>query len=110
MSEPLSEEQLITYDELINAIHGEIQAQEAKWAEFMRRKLQQSINEDALPLEELKRRHGQVWTTQELGEQFEVIGFGAPMVVVRRREDNKLGSVLFQHWPRYYWGFKEDRV
>jgi len=107
MIEELSEEQLITFDELVNALHQEVRAQEA---EHIRIKMQQAINEDALPLEELQRRHGEVWTTDTLRQQFEVVGFGAPLVVVRRRSDNKLGSLIFQAAPRFYWGFKEDRV
>ena len=76
----------------------------------LRKQMAQAINEDALPKEELERRHGKVWTTQELTEQFTVIGFGAPLVVVRRNSDGTEGSLLFQHSPRYYWGWKEDRV
>lgn len=69
-----------------------------------------AINKDALPKEELERRHGQVWTTEELRQQFEVIGFGAPLVIVRRRADGTEGSLFFQNMPRLYWGWKEDRV
>lgn len=79
-------------------------------AEEIRRRMQKAINEDALPREELEARHGQVWTTQELSTQFEVMGFGAPLVVVRRKADNIEGSLIFQHYPRFYWGFKEHRV
>ena len=107
MIEQLSEEQLISYDELINAIHQEVRAMTA---EEIRRNMQRCINEDALPLEVLKQRHGQVWTTEQLYQQFRIVGFMAPFAVVERRSDNKLGSVLFQHCPRFYWGFKEDRV
>lgn len=106
MNEP-SEEQLITYEEIAQAAIEEMRTQEA---ERIRRKMQKAINEDALPLEELKLRHGQVWTLAELQQQFEIIGFGAPLVVVRRRVDNKLGTVIFQHAPRFYWGWAEDRV
>lgn len=107
MSEVLSEEQLITYDELVTAIHAEVRNQDA---EQIRRNIRKALDEDAMPLEELKARHGDVWTTDELRQQFEVVGFGAPLVVVRRRCDNKLGSLFFQGAPRFYWGFKEDRV
>jgi hypothetical protein len=34
-----------------------------------------------------------------------VIGFMAPLVVVRRRSDGKKGSLEFQHSPRHYFGF-----
>jgi hypothetical protein len=39
----------------------------------------------------------------------EVLGFAAPFVVVRRRTDQKLGSLLFQHHPRLYFDFKADQ-
>jgi hypothetical protein len=35
----------------------------------------------------------------ELGADFEVLGFAAPLVVVRRRSDNMDGSLYFQHNP-----------
>lgn len=78
--------------------------------DYVRRQMMCDLNEDALPREELERRHGKVWTTQELKEQFEVIGFGAPFVVVRRRSDQTEGSLMFQAAPRFYWGWKEDRI
>jgi hypothetical protein len=98
-----SEEGLITWDELTAALRAET-------AEAIRRKMQKAINEDALPREELEARHGQVWSSDELFKQFEVIGFGAPLVVAKRRTDGVLGSLVFQHHPRFYWGFKEHRV
>jgi hypothetical protein len=57
----------------------------------------------------LEARHGQVWTTAELSEQFEVIGFMAPLVVVRRRSDGVKGSLEFQHNPRLYFSFQRHQ-
>jgi len=57
--------------------------------------------------EALEARHGQVWDTEQLSEDFEVIGFMAPVVVVRRRTDGVKGSLEFQHNPRFYFSFKE---
>lgn len=51
---------------------------------------------------------GPVLTTQELGEQFDVLGFMAPFVVVRRKSDGRRGSLLFQHSPRFYYSWAED--
>jgi hypothetical protein len=53
----------------------------------------------------LEAQHGQVWNTEQLGGDFEVIGFMAPLVVVRRKTDGKKGSLEFQHSPRLYFGF-----
>jgi hypothetical protein len=47
-----------------------------------------------------------VWTTAELLEMFEVTGFAAPFVVVRRRSDGAVGSLMFTHSPRYYFGWE----
>ncbi len=51
---------------------------------------------------------GRKWTTDELRAEFEVIGFAAPFVVVRRRSDGVLGSLEFTHSPRVYFGWRPD--
>ena len=58
--------------------------------------------------EALEAQYGQVWSTEQLSRDFEVIGFLAPFVVVRRRSDGRKGSLEFQHEPRFYFGFKAD--
>lgn len=57
----------------------------------------------------LEKEHGQVWDTQELSAEFEVIGFSAPLVVVKRKSDGAKGSLFFQHLPRFYFDFTEDK-
>lgn len=47
------------------------------------------------------------WTTEELQEEFEVIGFMAPFVQVKRKSDNAVGAVEFTHNPRLYYDFME---
>jgi len=64
------------------------------------------INADPDSREALQAKHGQVYSTEELAEHFEVVGFQAPYVVVRRRSDGALGSLAFQHAPRYYFNFQ----
>ena len=56
----------------------------------------------------LEQRHGQVWDGVELGRHFEVVGFMAPYVVARRRADQRLGSLEFQHHPRFYFNWRGD--
>jgi hypothetical protein len=51
-----------------------------------------------------------VWTTDELCAEFEVIGFLAPLVVVRRRSDGARGTLWFQHSPRLYASWREDSL
>jgi hypothetical protein len=77
--------------------------------ESIRRERLAEINAEPGSREALEAEYGQVWNTQELAEAFEVIGFVAPLVVVRRRSDGKKGSLEFQHSPRLYWGFVEDK-
>ena len=76
--------------------------------EDVRRGLLLEIN--AAPAERslLECRHGRVWSASELANEFEVLGFMAPLVVVKRKTDKQLGSLLFQHQPRFYFGFKQD--
>jgi hypothetical protein len=56
----------------------------------------------------LEAQHGQVWDTEQLSQQFEVLGFMAPYVVVRRKSDGRKGSLEFQHLPRLYFNFVLD--
>ena len=74
--------------------------------EAVRREMLAEINAQPGSREALEAEHGQVWNTQELGQEFEVLGFAAPIVVVRRRSDGVLGSLFFQHSPRLYSLFK----
>lgn len=52
---------------------------------------------------------GQEWTSDQLREEFEVIGFLAPYVVVVNKATGKKGSLLFRHEPRIYFGYREDK-
>lgn len=55
----------------------------------------------------LEAKYGEVWDTDQLADAFEVIGFMAPLVVVKRRADNVKGSLEFQHGPpRLYFNFE----
>ena len=56
--------------------------------------------------EALEAEHGQVWDTNQLGQDFEAIGFMAPLIVVRRRSDGVKGIAEFQHSPRFYFSFQ----
>jgi hypothetical protein len=56
----------------------------------------------------LQAQHGQVWDTVQLAQDFELLGFMAPYVVVRRRADGRKGSLEFQHNPRFYFNFVAD--
>jgi len=73
--------------------------------EGIRRQMVAEINTNAGPRAELEAQHGQVWDTSQLQEDFQVVGFLAPVVVVRRRSDGIEGSLLFQNSPRFYYSF-----
>jgi hypothetical protein len=51
---------------------------------------------------------GETWDTEALRRDFEVTGFSAPYVVVKRRSDGAVGSLQFTHSPRVYWGWAAD--
>jgi hypothetical protein len=51
----------------------------------------------------------ETWTIAELQRDFDVTGFAAPFVVVRRKSDGKVGTLEFTHSPRVYFGFREDK-
>lgn len=53
----------------------------------------------------LEKEHGQVWDTEELQRDFDVLAFAAPMVIVKEKETGVEGALLFQHTPRFYFGF-----
>jgi hypothetical protein len=74
--------------------------------EAIRREQLAAINAEPGNRESLLAIHGQVWDTRQLAEDFEVIGFMAPYVVVRRRADGVKGSLTFQHSPRFYFDFQ----
>jgi hypothetical protein len=76
--------------------------------ENLRRSMAKEINENPGTREELEATHGKgnVWDTEELKRDFDVQGFAAPFVIVTRKKDGVSGTLLFQHHPRFYWGFQ----
>jgi len=48
------------------------------------------------------------WDTDALRREFDVIGFMAPFVVVKRKADGVKGSLEFTHSPRVYFNFVAD--
>lgn len=73
--------------------------------EATRRELVAEINAEPGSREYLEAKHGRVWDTGEMQEEFEAIGFSTPLIVVRRRSDGVKGSLYFQHNPRFYFDF-----
>ena len=77
--------------------------------EAIRRERLAEINAEPGSRKALESRYGQVWDTQQLAQDFEVIGFLAPLVVVRRKADGVKGSLEFQHMPRFYFNFAPEQ-
>jgi hypothetical protein len=77
--------------------------------ESIRRERIAEINANPGSREALEAQYGQVWNTDQLSDDFEVVGFMAPLVVVRRRADGVKGSLEFQHNARFYFSFKEHK-
>ena len=74
--------------------------------ETKRRELVALINNSPQPREVIEEHYGKVWDTAQLGKDFVVQGFQAPFVVVTRKSDHQEGSLIFQHSPRFYFGFE----
>jgi hypothetical protein len=76
--------------------------------EAIRREMLAEINAEPGSRAALEAQHGQVWDTDQLRDEFEVIGFLAPFVVARRKSDGVKGSLMFQHHPRFYFRFQPE--
>lgn len=74
-------------------------------SENIRRQQVAEINAEPGSREALEAQYGKVWSTGELQDEFEALGFMAPYIVVRRRSDGVKGSLMFQHSPRFYFSF-----
>jgi len=77
--------------------------------EPIRRAQLAEINAEPHSRKMLETKYGEVWNTDELTRDFEVLGFLAPYVVVRRKADAQVGSLAFQHNPRFYFAFSPDQ-
>ena len=77
----------------------------------IRKSLADEINTYPADRKELEKAYGKdnVWNTEELSKEFEVIGFLAPFAVVKRKSNGVKGSVMFQANPRFYYHFVEDK-
>jgi hypothetical protein len=70
--------------------------------------IRREMVETGQPHADLAADAGQRWATAELRRDFEVLGFAAPFVVVKRRSDGQVGSLEFTHSPRVYFAFRPD--
>ena len=76
--------------------------------ETIRREMVAEINADPGSRADLEAKHGQVWDTSQLLDDFQVLGFAVPFVIVKRRSDGVRGSLMFQNSPRFYYSFQPE--
>ena len=67
-----------------------------------RRKRQHKAQPEPKTREQLEREHGQVWDTAELAKEFVVTSIIRPLIVVRRKADDVVGTLTVQEKPRLY--------
>ena len=77
--------------------------------EAYRRRRMEELNAVGWPREVLEGTYGRVWSTDELRAEFEVQAFLAPLVVVKSLADGSIGSLEFQHSPRYFFNLVLDK-
>lgn len=78
--------------------------------ENARRQMVAAINAEPGSRATLESEYGQVWNTDELTRDFEVLSFMAPFVTVTRKSDGVHGSLMFQHMPRFYFSWQESNT
>lgn len=76
--------------------------------EDARRERIAEINAEAADRQRLEAKYGQVWSTEQLRRDFDVIDFLAPFVRVIRKSDKVKGMLEFQHDLRFYFAFTHD--
>ena len=69
--------------------------------ESIRKQMVAELNSEEATKAELEEKHGQVWTTFEMQEEFDALGFMAPFIIVGRKDTGEKCSLLFTHSPRY---------
>ena len=72
--------------------------------------LSKQINEAPRSREELMRLGEEVWDTDEVRENFEILGFKKPFALAINVVTGDKGSLLFQDNPRYYFGWSVSRI
>jgi hypothetical protein len=57
----------------------------------------------------LETKYGAVYDTKEMQALYAVQGFAAPFVIVEERATGRMGSLEFQHYPRFYFNWLPDK-
>lgn len=81
-----------------------------EYVDQRRRELIHEVNSHPKTKRQFELLGVEVWDTQELKKDFDILGFRAPFVVVERLDDGVRGSLMFQQEPRLYFEFRTDRI
>jgi hypothetical protein len=76
--------------------------------EKYRHDLQPVVNAVKGSREYLEGVYPQVWDPKQVAEDFEILDFRAPFMVAKRKADGQIGSLMFQHYPRFYFEWVAD--
>ena len=79
----------------------------ADHTEEMRRHAMKVMKDEPASFQDLVARFGadNVWTTEQVRKLFEITSFMAPYCTCVRKSDGQVGSLIFQHSPRFYFNF-----
>jgi len=102
---PLSEDEEIV---ILNA--GDIASYRERYMDVELNMLEKQINGAPKNRAELEETEDQVWTTEEVKQEFEISGFKGPFALARHLGSGDVGTLIFQDNPRYYFGWNPDRV
>jgi hypothetical protein len=76
--------------------------------EQLRRKMAAEINQTPHDRATLEGEYGRVWDTEQVSTEFTILQFASPLVIVEEKSSGRLGTLLFQHQPRFYFLFIPD--
>ena len=76
--------------------------------EGFRREMVSELNRLPSGREDLEEKYGKVWSTDQMTEEFQALGFLAQYIHVMRRSDKVKGTMMFQHNPRFYFSFSGE--
>lgn len=72
--------------------------------------LEKQINGAPKNRAELEETEERVWDSDEVRDDFDIVGFKAPFAMAIHIDTNTSGTLLFQDNPRYYFGWNPDRI
>ena len=84
----------------------ELRGRAPSQVEMDRRMLVAQIERSRRCKEELLEISHSVWSHDQMRQDFDVLTFQKPFVIVRMKGTDQIGTLLFQENPRYYYGWR----